>query len=414
MFKKLSIAVTGSALIVLGVAEAVRAATFTSSVFASGLDNPRGLSFGPDGALYVTEAGNGGTGACVPSPSVQGASMCYGPTGAVTRIQNGEQTRVVTGLPSLALPDGREANGPNDIAFDSTGKPYVVTALATNPAYRDSVLGVPDFGQLITLDFNSGSWTNLADLSAYELFNNPDGTDLISNPYALLIQDDTAFVVDSGANDILRVGLDGSGLTLEHAFEEDRVVSHPLTGSDTPLQSVPTSIAKGPDQALYVGELTGVPFPEGAARIYRFTPGNEPEVYTDGFTQIIDLAFAPDGNLYVLEYAAKSLLSGDPTGALIRVAPDGSRTNISSNELIYPTAMTVGSDGAVYVSNKGSIAGEGEILKFVDAKSVPENSSPTLGFIILGGLYGLDKLCKRSVKKKVDLTPESSLNPNKG
>ena len=29
-------------------------------VIASGLDNPRKLAFGPDGALYVAEAGRGG------------------------------------------------------------------------------------------------------------------------------------------------------------------------------------------------------------------------------------------------------------------------------------------------------------------------------------------------------------------
>ena len=34
-------------------------------VVADGLANPRGLVFGPDGALYVAEAGAGGEGACV-------------------------------------------------------------------------------------------------------------------------------------------------------------------------------------------------------------------------------------------------------------------------------------------------------------------------------------------------------------
>src|SRR6188768_2047004 len=33
----------------------------TVSVFSTGFNNPRGLKFGPDGNLYVAEAGTGGT-----------------------------------------------------------------------------------------------------------------------------------------------------------------------------------------------------------------------------------------------------------------------------------------------------------------------------------------------------------------
>lgn len=88
-------------------------------VLASGLDSPRKLSFGPDGALYVTEAGRGGTGASIPSPSIPGAFLSYGATSAITRIQNGNVERVVTGLPSVALPDGSDASGVHDIKFDA-------------------------------------------------------------------------------------------------------------------------------------------------------------------------------------------------------------------------------------------------------------------------------------------------------
>ena len=76
-------------------------------VIASGLDNPRGLAFGPDGALYVAEAGRGGT-STLCDVGGNGQPRCYGPTGAITRITGiGVHDRIVTGLPSLAGANGR-------------------------------------------------------------------------------------------------------------------------------------------------------------------------------------------------------------------------------------------------------------------------------------------------------------------
>ena len=44
------------------------AATAAPEPVMTGLDNPRGLAWGPEGALYVAEAGKGGPGVCVPTP----------------------------------------------------------------------------------------------------------------------------------------------------------------------------------------------------------------------------------------------------------------------------------------------------------------------------------------------------------
>ncbi len=374
------------------------------TVVASGLDNPRGLNFGPDGALYVTESGKGGGGGCIPSPSVQGANLCYGPTGAVTRVENGIQERVLTELPSVALPDGSEANGPQDIVFDSTGKPYTIFGFAGNPALRDTVVNVPDFGRLNTPDFKTNSWTNLADLSTYELLNNPAQDDVVSNLYALLIQGDTALVVDSGANHVLRMGIDGSNVGVQSVFGERTVTNaiFPPPGGPTEvsIQSVPTSIAIDPDGAYYVSEFTAFPYPEGAARIYRLGPDNEKTVYADGFTNIVDLAFDPQNNLYVLEYSTQSAWKNNSPGAVIQVAPDGTRTTIASDGLIYPTAFTFGPDGAIYVSNKGSIAGEGQVIRIDTTKSVPEPSS-ALGVLAFGAL-GIGSLLKCKRKQLAD------------
>ncbi len=93
-------------------------ATQPFPVVMSGLDNPRGLALGPEGALYVAEAGRGGPGPCL---TLRGMPHCYGATGAVSRLRRGEQERLVAGLPSVAGPTGGEAVGPHDISLLGRG-----------------------------------------------------------------------------------------------------------------------------------------------------------------------------------------------------------------------------------------------------------------------------------------------------
>ncbi len=60
----------------------ITAAASTWQVVVSGLDNPRGLAFGPEGALYIAQAGRGGDGACGPAPE---GIRCYGESGTISR-----------------------------------------------------------------------------------------------------------------------------------------------------------------------------------------------------------------------------------------------------------------------------------------------------------------------------------------
>ena len=339
-------------------------------VLASNLDSPRKLNFGPDGALYVAEAGRGGTGASIPSPSQPDASLFYGATGAITKIQNGVAQQVVTGLPSLALPDGSDAAGVNDIEFDADGNAYAILGLASDPANRDSLLQVPDFSHLIAIDSfeDGGSWTRLQDFGLYEQNNNPDGQDVNTNLYDLLIEDNTAYIIDAGGNDLLSQRAFGDEVNdhkvnLETVFPT-RTTTDPLTGQAVTWQPVPTSVAVGPDGAFYVGELTGFPFQANTAQIYRINAEGQSEIYAGGFTNIADIAFDRSGGLYVLEYDADGILTGSDTGALIYVSPDGkTRTTLTDDELINPTGLEIGVDGDIYISNKGFIAGQGEVLR---------------------------------------------------
>jgi hypothetical protein len=353
-----------------------------ATVVMCGLDNPRGLAFS-DFALYVAEAGRGGldvgnqdcfTGQAGAMPF----NRCVGPSGAITRLWNGAQERIATGFPSQAGRAGQQAIGPNDIAIVrgpgprfgleqpdaapdcAAGCAYVVIGLQQPPSVRERSPRFADFAKLARMNA-AGAWGYVADLGAYETANDPDQTfynppKLDTNPYGLLVGPggQSLLVTDAGGNSLLRVGAVGELSAVEGMGISTRAVfaPHP-TGAD---DAVPTSVVPGPDGALYVGELTGFPVIHGIANVYRIQPGRTPQVCLGGFTQIMDLAFDNNGDLYVLEF----------TGSLTRVIPaaDGRQDlcaryaggvrSVVASGFTTPTSVAIGPDGAFYVSNRGA------------------------------------------------------------
>jgi sugar lactone lactonase YvrE len=65
----------------------------------------------------------------------------------------------------------------------------------------------------------------------------------------------------------------------------------------------------------------------------------------------------------VLELAQNGLASGDPTGALLRLYPNGDRETVLNEGLISPTGLAIDGDGVIYISNQGQSAGVGEVLR---------------------------------------------------
>ena len=335
-------------------------------VIASGLDSPRGLAFTLDRALLVAEAGRGGAGPCFPGP--EGTDVCLGSSGAVTQVKRGVQSRILTGLPSFANPDGTTAVGPADVAPLGLGLTLLTIGGGGDAAKR--ALLPPPAHALGTIALihqklrKPTTWSIVADPTAYEAIANPDGVELNSNPFGIVPSIVGGIFVDAGGNTVLRADWRGR-ISLLALLPSILVPSPPFIPNlppMIPMEAVPTSLAIGRDGAIYVGQLTGFPFPVGGAKVWRIAHGQAPTVYADGFTNIIGIAFGHDGSLWVLEIATKSLLVGPP-GALWRVPKNGPR-ELVTDQLFFPGGLTIGPDGAAYVTNNGILPGAGQVLRF--------------------------------------------------
>jgi hypothetical protein len=347
------------------------AAAAEPQVIASGLANPRGLGFSSTGQLYVAEAGAGGdSDVCVPAPEPPGSTRCLGYTGAVSRVDTTGSTppkRILKHLPSLAVEPGvGPAEGVFDLAFGPYGQMFILTGLGGDPAERRNLGKASYFFGKVHWVGPFGVLVPVGDIVRHEQLRNPAGGALDSNPYGLAALLFRRVVADAGGNSLVQALANGHTRTLA-VFPDQLVPAPPFLGlppgTQIPSQAVPTCVVEGPDGLLYVGQLTGFPFPVGGARIYRLPPeGGTPEVYATGFTNIIDIAFGHNGELYVLEIFKNGLLAGPP-GRLVKIASNGVRTTVADG-LILPGGVAVGPDGAVYVTNFGTSATDGQVLKY--------------------------------------------------
>jgi plastocyanin len=318
------------------------------TVVASGLLNPRGFTFAPDGALVVAESGTPPPGfqpVGLPPPSdfIPGITK----TGRVSRfdLASGGRTTLADELPSAAEFLG-DTLGPSSVAYLGSDLYVLISA--------GPVHGWPHFASGVYRVNPDGTVRLVGSIDSFNLRNPaafvpPD--EEISNPYDMIAADGALWVSDGNVNQVLRIAPGGAV-----SRAADLSVGHPVT----------TGLARAADGSLIAVELTPAPFPQGAGRILRIGSDGQADELFQGTTAATGVAVGPDGTIYVVEH---SISLGAPpflqpfTGRVARLANGQLETVVGG--LMFPTMARFGPDGALYVANfsVGGDNGEGQILR---------------------------------------------------
>jgi hypothetical protein len=323
-----------------------------AEVVASGLVNPRGITWGADGTMFVGIAGSGGD-----TPGPEGSPFTGGPTAGVAAIRDGEVTMLASGLASAIMRDVDWVWGVNDVEILGDQLYALVGGGGVGAGNPDQPSGV----YLITAD---GAASLVADLGTWVDENPvahtpPEGAPNGGSFFDMAPVGEALWVVDAVNGQVLQVTLAGEITRIVDLSE-----GHP----------VPSGIAADPAGGAYVADLTPAPYVEGSATVRHVDPDGTTTTVWTGLTTVTGLEIGPDGTLYVAEMSSR-ISDEEPfltegSGSILRqTGPD--TEEVVASGLDYPVELGFGPDGGLYVAVPafGADEGTGEIIRLEPAAS---------------------------------------------
>jgi hypothetical protein len=339
-------------------------------IYATGLEAPRGLRFGPDGYLYVAEAGTGGTtstaGQCAQVPGPVGP-YTGGTTGRVSKVSSsGKITPVASGFPSTQDAQG-DLIGVADVAFLDDALYALVAGGGCSHGHPNSPSGVAKVNR------TTGAWSLIANVGAWlkshpAAVENPGDFEPDGTLYSMIPVGDALYAVEPNHGQVISVSKFGAiGQVIDISASEGHIV--------------PTSIAEWYGQ-FYIGNLFLFAINPGMSRVMTIAQGDYDDELAPGFgprhgyhivdskagfTTVVAVDFGPDGLLYALELSAAAGYPGLGQGKVVRVKHSGEIEDVVTG-LNVPGGMTFGPDDRLYISDFSAVPapnfGVGRILQF--------------------------------------------------
>ncbi|MGH3601872.1 MAG: ScyD/ScyE family protein, partial [Pseudonocardiaceae bacterium] len=373
----LAVLVLGMVGVVMAPAAGAASRARQLRTVARGLDNPRGLAFLPNGTLAVAEAGHAGR-LCL------GPGECGGLTGRIIALNpgGGHRRTLAAGFPSIGGPfapfglgglavgggklyaivgeNPQEFGNPNK---DCKGQPACLATL------KKIISEAGNFVQVRSLRANHG-WRSLSRVGRFD-FNYvrkhpqpnapPDG-----DPFGLIIRPSGGFyVIDAASNTLGR-------LTAKGGISVLRFVPGPPHHKPIP-DAAPTCAARITGGALVIGTESGVLWRWKHHHLTRLLAGGKVQ-------QVVACVADAHGNLYLanLDHSVKNFIGKPFTGSVVKVTPQ-LRTSYIARGINYPTGMTLGPDGNLYVTVNGLCPAG---MSLLNSHNSPPHACPGSGEVV--------------------------------